>query len=55
VAHYAAFQLAEMSLAKGDRTAATGYYRLFLDLAKHGNSRIDEAKYKLAALEGTNQ
>ncbi len=54
IAHYAAFQLAVMSEAKGDKTAAVGYYRLFLELAKPGNSRIASAEAKLAILEGTN-
>jgi tetratricopeptide (TPR) repeat protein len=55
IAHYAAYQLAERSEAKGDRVAAVQYYRLFLELANPKNSRIDQAKAKLAELEGTNQ
>ncbi len=51
VAHYAAYQLAEMSVEKGDKTAAMQYYRLFLELARPENSRIDQAKDKLAELE----
>jgi tetratricopeptide (TPR) repeat protein len=50
IAHYAAFQLAEMSVEKGDKVAAAQYYRLFLELATPENSRIAEAKAKLTTL-----
>ncbi len=51
VAHYAAFQLAKMSMEKGDKINAIAYYRKFLELAAPNNVRIEDAKAKIAELE----
>jgi tetratricopeptide (TPR) repeat protein len=51
VAHYAAFQLAEMSAEKGDKISAIAYYKKFLELAPPEHSRLAEAKAKLAKME----
>jgi len=55
IAHYAAFQLAGMSVEKGDKAGAIAYYKKFLELAPAEHSRLAEVKAKLRELEGTNQ
>jgi hypothetical protein len=51
VANYAAFQLAVMSVEKGDKAGAIAYYKKFIELAPAEHSRLAEAKAKLAELE----
>ena len=48
----AAIKLAEMSIERGDNTAAAGYYRVFLDRASPDNPNIAGVKAKLEKLEG---
>jgi tetratricopeptide (TPR) repeat protein len=55
VADYVAYQLAEMSVAKGDKIAAAGYYRIFLERTNPKNNRTEFVKAKLAELEGTDR
>jgi len=54
-AHYAAFQLAEISDRKGDKANAISYYKKYLELAKPGYSDITKAQARLAKLEGINK
>ncbi len=49
---YASIKLAEMSIERGDNTAAAGYYRVFLNLASPDNPNIAGVKAKLEKLEG---
>lgn len=67
----AAYQLAEMKLQEGDKTAAIQYYRLFLEkvnslrpfgcnnckpgLGKERDGRVAIVTAKLAELEGTSK
>ena len=53
--NYVAYQLAEMSEAKGDKTAAVGFYGIFLEKTHPKDNRIPFVKAKIAELEGRNQ
>jgi hypothetical protein len=55
IVDYAAYRLGELSVEKGDKTAAIAYYQKFLELAKPGNLLIETVKQKIAELEGTNK
>ena len=55
IADYAAYRLAEMSVEKGNRAEAIGYYRKFLELAGPQDGRIEAVKAKLIELEGTDK
>jgi len=47
----AAYQLAQMSEAKGDKVAAVEYYRIFLEEVKNRDWRVADVKAKIAELE----